>query len=246
MSNDTPATSPLYPFANLAAVKRANEMIEQHWFSPNTLRFFRSRMESALIAGRWFITSETPDDHTPRRFTVREALPTGNIGTVGEFRQYASKAEARTAIRDLASEAEGNRAPAAPGEYETPARFARRVLAGLVDVPADEQTPAEPGTAAHLAGTRPVDRREYGTDGRPRVSVTLADGARFRVSVMHYPDTTHARLEFTGRHGFDAKHVSGLRERASRVLRELLGDGCKVLAHKFDDGNGYMVQGWSA
>ena len=244
MSNDTPATSPLYPFADLAAVKRANEMAEQHWFSPNTLRFFGSRIESRLIGGRWFISSETPDAYTRRRFTVREALPSGHIGNVGEFRQYASKAEARAAVRDLASEAEANRAPAAPGEYETPARFARRVLAGLVDVPAvAEQEPAAPG-APGVAGE--VDRREYGTDGRPRVSVTLADGATFRVSVMHYPDTGHARLTFVSRHGFDAKHISGLRERAARVLRELIGDDCRVRAHRYGDGDGYMVQGWTA
>lgn len=244
MSNNTPATSPLYPFANLAAVKRANAMAEQHWFSPNTLRFFRSRMETVLIAGRWFITSETPDEHTPRRYTVREALPSGHIGTVGEFRQYASKAAARTAVRDLASEAEAQRAPAAPGEYETPARFARRVVAGLVDVPAvPEAEPAAPG-APGVAGE--FDRREYGIDGRPRVSVTLADGATFRVSVVHYPSTRHARLTFVSRHGFERRHVSALRERAAVVLRELLGDGCKVLAHQYDDGNGYMVQGWAA
>lgn len=244
MSKET-LISPFYPFRNLAAVKRANQAAEQFWFTPETLRFFNSRMETDLIGGRWFVTSETPGDE-PRRFTVREALPSGHIATVGEFRQYASKAEARTAIRDLVTASEANRPPAAPGEYETPARFARRVCGGLADVPADEQTPAEPGSAAHLAGSRPIERREYGTEGRERVTVTLADGATFQVSAMHYPDTEHARLTFVSKHGFAVKHIAGLRDRAARVLRELLGSDCKVIAHQYGEGNGYMVQGWSA
>lgn len=234
-------TFPAYPFADIAAVKRANKMAEQHWFSPDSMRFFSSRIESRLIGGRWFITSETPGDFEPRRFTVREATPAGHIETVGEFRAYGNKLDARAEITRQLAALEANRPTAAPGEYETPARFARRVLAGLTDIPAvPEIDPDGPGTG--VSGSEA--RREYGGKGGKQATVTLADGATFRVFVVEH-NTGHARVEFTGRHGFDARHRAALRERAARVLRELLGDGARVLAGSYGHDT-FMVQGWSA
>ena len=92
-------------YTGIAAVKRANAAAGQHFFSPATVRYFSSRVESKLIDGRYFVTSEQyepsegPPD--PRRYTVREALPSGHVTTVGEFQQHATLDAALAAARAL-------------------------------------------------------------------------------------------------------------------------------------------------
>jgi hypothetical protein len=86
----------------MADVRAANRAAGMCWFDRGSMAFFGSRIESALIAGRYFITSEKGFNATdPRRFSVREALPTGSIDTVGEFRGYATLDDARDAIAEL-------------------------------------------------------------------------------------------------------------------------------------------------
>jgi hypothetical protein len=70
------------------------------WFEPSTMRFFNSRIESGIIKGQYFITSEKHDEEA-RRFTVRSFDGQGDIDTVGEFQAYRSKDEARKAIKVL-------------------------------------------------------------------------------------------------------------------------------------------------
>lgn len=88
------------------------------FFSPNTMRFFNSRVlegvyhagDSKAIEGAvfYFITSEAYED-TPRHYTVRRAVlgsqrgdrPAIDISAVGEH--YATPAEARRAARELVS-----------------------------------------------------------------------------------------------------------------------------------------------
>ena len=89
-----------------------------YFFSPNTMRFFKSRVlegvypvgDSQAVAGAvfYFITSEAYDD-APRHYTVRRAVlgsqrddrPAIDISAVGE--RHATPAEARRAARELAS-----------------------------------------------------------------------------------------------------------------------------------------------
>lgn len=88
-------------FSTMYEVIEANRASGHHWFSPSSMRFFGTRIESELIEGRWFVTSECQDDATmPRMFTVREVTDEGRtIETVGEFMAYATLADAQTAIR---------------------------------------------------------------------------------------------------------------------------------------------------
>lgn len=88
-------------FTELDQVVEASRANGHHWFSPDTMRYFGTRLESPLIQGRWFITSECQDDATmPRMYTVRLVTDDrGTIETVGEFMAYATLAEAQTAIR---------------------------------------------------------------------------------------------------------------------------------------------------
>jgi hypothetical protein len=68
-----------------------------YWFDASTMRFFGSKIESGVISGRYFVTSEDNFDRTARFYSVRVADDDGEIGTWGEFQAYATLAEARAA-----------------------------------------------------------------------------------------------------------------------------------------------------
>lgn len=79
-----------------------------YWFSKSTMRFFKSRILWATLThdnvdGVYFISSEDTSDpffspNEPRLYTLRH-WEDGNVSTVGEFRQYATRSEALAALR---------------------------------------------------------------------------------------------------------------------------------------------------
>jgi len=89
------------------AIKEANHMAGQFWFSPDTLRFFRSRIGSTVYEGPggvYFVSSEQFgfNGTQPRRYTVRQFFPAdARIGTVGPFNEL-SRAVANTRAAKLA------------------------------------------------------------------------------------------------------------------------------------------------
>jgi hypothetical protein len=96
-----------YVYNSMADVQRANAESGGCWFDKSTMRFFKSRIETGIVkcgygedgvatAAR-FITSEQGPDGK-RAYTIREATPTGDIETVGEFQGYATLKAARAAI----------------------------------------------------------------------------------------------------------------------------------------------------
>ena len=89
-------------FKTIADVRYANQQLGHHWFDRSSMRFFNTTIESSLYGGRFFITSERMDPRHPKKYTVREALPTGEIKTVGEFHRMTSIEDARDAARNLA------------------------------------------------------------------------------------------------------------------------------------------------
>lgn len=90
-------------------IKRANDRAGFHFFEPDAMRFFRSRVLPTVYGEGYFVTSEQfvthyPEYHTePRAYTVRHALADGSISTVGEFQQYATAREAQKAAREVAA-----------------------------------------------------------------------------------------------------------------------------------------------
>lgn len=100
----------------VADIRAIADHAGSHFFSPNTMRFFNSRVlegvypagDSKAVPGSlfYFVTSEAYDD-APRHYTVRRAVlgtqrddrPTIDIDTVGEH--FATPAEARRAAREL-------------------------------------------------------------------------------------------------------------------------------------------------
>jgi hypothetical protein len=88
-------------FNTIAEVKKANKAKGQHFFDKDTLAFFGSNVYNGLYTvndRQFFITSEDNFNRTEKGFTIREAMPDGDIETVGEFLQYETKEQAIFAI----------------------------------------------------------------------------------------------------------------------------------------------------
>ncbi len=90
------------PFSYLEQVQNSNRESGHHWFDPDTMRFFSTRICTELVKGVYFITSEKPP-HSPRAYSIREVYnEDGHIRTVGETCQYTSLSDARHALKDIA------------------------------------------------------------------------------------------------------------------------------------------------
>lgn len=82
----------------IAELKALNERNGGCWFDPPSMRFFGSRIESGVIRGRYFVSSEQREDNEPRRFTIRSFDEKGSVDTVGEFHSFDTKRDALAAI----------------------------------------------------------------------------------------------------------------------------------------------------
>lgn len=94
----------------LETLRKNNQAAGHHWFSPETMRFFRSRVSSRLYRradGRvYFVTSESGSfGSVPRLYTVRYTDDAGaSVKTAGAFRAFTCRRTAhRHAVR-LAAE----------------------------------------------------------------------------------------------------------------------------------------------
>jgi hypothetical protein len=92
-------------------IKLANRNANGHWFDPDTLRFFGSRVlattygpdSNGLI---YFVSSERTgfDQDAPRAYSVRAFHPpTATIDTVGEFCGHATRSLAIGAAKRAAA-----------------------------------------------------------------------------------------------------------------------------------------------
>jgi hypothetical protein len=91
-----------YPYRDMTYVKWVNEDLGHHFFERDTMRFFNSKVVSGLYAGRFFITSERAPHANAAKCTIRQAMPSGSIQTVGDFQQYHSIEDAREVARAMA------------------------------------------------------------------------------------------------------------------------------------------------
>lgn len=83
-------------------LKRLNKQNGMFWFSPDTMRFFNSKIESGIIKGEYFISSERRPDESKRRYTVRKVnWENGDIETFSDFMQFSTADTARNFIDKL-------------------------------------------------------------------------------------------------------------------------------------------------
>lgn len=94
-----------YPEISIDEIRRRYRPGEfRHWFDKETLTFFGEHLPTVGVRtwhGVYFITcSSKPDDQS--RYTVRrQDLLTGNIETVGKFREHLHFAQAKGALASL-------------------------------------------------------------------------------------------------------------------------------------------------
>lgn len=85
-------------YRNIEEIKAANKANGGHFFAPDTIRFFKSRILPRVYGGKYFITSE--QDYN-RLYTIREVDENGKVSPVGAFRGYASPRAARAALKKM-------------------------------------------------------------------------------------------------------------------------------------------------
>lgn len=92
-------------YRTLDDIKERNRRLGQHWFDPETMRFFSSRIQATIYpmpdGSALFVSSERGPDNI-RKYSVRVAKPDGSIDTIGEFQQYRTGRAAHAAARRLA------------------------------------------------------------------------------------------------------------------------------------------------
>lgn len=96
-------------FNTVAEIREANDKGGFYFFSPETMRFFNSRVLPGVYHDTanertLFVTSERFEEE-PRRYTLRYAALNGDVGTLGDHQQYATLKEARQAARDASDAA---------------------------------------------------------------------------------------------------------------------------------------------
>lgn len=82
----------------ISDIRTLNKRAGQSFFNRKTMKFFESRIESTLMKGNYFITSEKPP-HNPRHYKVRQYDQSNHhiLSISGEI-QYSA---AKQLIRDL-------------------------------------------------------------------------------------------------------------------------------------------------
>lgn len=87
----------------MANLRRMARDAGSHWFDPDTLRFFKSRVarEAYLGAdGRWYFISSEQGPRMPRKYTVRAADDGWvHIESFGGFQAFETRAQALTGLR---------------------------------------------------------------------------------------------------------------------------------------------------
>jgi len=90
---------------NIGDIKELNRKAGQHWFSPDTMKFFKSKVPQdhvGLVGNKYFITSEKNPFGDPRKYSIREWKgKTKSIDTVGDFNSLNSKAQAERVLKKL-------------------------------------------------------------------------------------------------------------------------------------------------
>jgi hypothetical protein len=77
-------------YRTITDVRAANERAGRQFFCSENMKLFDTRFETPVLAGEWFVTSETTPVDSRRRYTVRYAKSNGDVDIAGGFRQFYS------------------------------------------------------------------------------------------------------------------------------------------------------------
>lgn len=89
-------------YHTIEQMSRDNKALGMHWFCLDTIKFWRTRFHLPIYDGKYFITSEVRRIYgqfqEPRKYTIRSCV-NGEVATIGEFQQYETLRNARTALK---------------------------------------------------------------------------------------------------------------------------------------------------
>lgn len=93
------------PYRDMDEIRDANAATGHHWFTPDTMRSFGTRLgDETIYAGRVFVSSDyTGSDRRGRAYTVRIALPDGKIDNIGGFLAFTSRTAAHRTAESIAT-----------------------------------------------------------------------------------------------------------------------------------------------
>ena len=86
---------------NMTELKRRHKAGGGIFFSRSAMQFWNSKIESPLMGGKYFVTSEGSD--ITRRFTVRQAVANGDrveITTLSDYQEFETLDEALMFLGD--------------------------------------------------------------------------------------------------------------------------------------------------
>ena len=88
------------PFNSIAEVKAANKAAGKHFFDRKTMKFFNTKIETGVLKGRFFITSEI-DPFDVKRYSLRMAADNGAIRTINRHHSFKTKGQAKEFLSEL-------------------------------------------------------------------------------------------------------------------------------------------------
>ena len=104
-SENTMTTSIMPYLWTMNQLSRYNGNRNYYFFSPDTMRFFSSRIQTTPpYKGRVFVTSERMNWNSPRLYSVRVIQPSGNIETIGDFQGFTTRQSAHRFAEKYAAE----------------------------------------------------------------------------------------------------------------------------------------------
>ena len=83
-------------FRSIHHAKIMNREAGGHWFEPEAMRFFGTKIETELLHGRFFVTSDCYDEDRgfQRKFTVVGVTDDGKVRNPSGFHRFGTKEEA--------------------------------------------------------------------------------------------------------------------------------------------------------
>jgi hypothetical protein len=68
-------------YSTMREIASANAAYGHNWFSPDTMETWGTQVESDVIGGAWFVTSDKHWSGQGRAYTVRHASDSGDVHT---------------------------------------------------------------------------------------------------------------------------------------------------------------------
>jgi len=90
----------IFDFKTISDVRKANKENGFFWFSKKTMKFFDTKIETSLLKGGYFVTSEDVEKNGLRKYKIRKVKNNkGNIKTIGN--SFNTLEEAKGIIKDM-------------------------------------------------------------------------------------------------------------------------------------------------